>query len=121
VALAGRNIERRPSRHYIGRFVATFLSFGGHQIPYDTQSGLKLFKSVSDLWLTLENSFQTRWLFELELISNFRQCSGTPMSIWEMPLNHWIDIAGSKVNFRESIRILSELKRIKSLQKHENF
>jgi len=59
VALAGRSIERQTSRHYIGRVVATFLSLGGHAIPYDTQSGLKLFATNPTLWEAIASPFET--------------------------------------------------------------
>lgn len=117
VALAGRNIERHSSRHYIGRLVATFLSIGGHSLPYDTQSGLKLFKTTSGFWDSVGVPFHTRWLFEIELLVNFQRLSKSAMKIWEVPLDYWVDVAGSKVDSKESRRILIELFRVKQLQR----
>lgn len=117
VALAGRNIQRDMRRHYLGRVVATYLSLGEPSIPYDTQSGLKLF-DPSELFIQLvQIPFATRWLFEVEVMSRFRGLAGRPMRIWEMPLNYWVDVHGSKVTTRESIRIARELTRLKSIQR----
>lgn len=118
VALSGRLIERQTSRHYIGRVVATFLSMGGNSIPYDTQSGLKLFAATPGLWNCLESPFETRWLFEVEIAARYRKAAGGELAIWEMPLDFWQDIAGSKIGFGESLRIMRELIKVKSVQKH---
>ncbi len=117
VALAGRDIRRSTSRHYIGRVVATFVSMGQTDMPYDTQSGLKLFRSSTTLRGCLEVPFQTRWLFELELIARWKSLAPSPMRIWEEPLNYWHDIPGSKITSRESRRILRELIVLKSIQR----
>jgi len=118
VALSGRLIERQTSRHYIGRVVATFLSMGGNSIPYDTQSGLKLFAATPSLWDSLESPFETRWLFEMEIAARYLKTTGGELAIWEMPLDYWRDIAGSKIGYGESIRIMRELIKVKSVQKN---
>jgi glycosyltransferase involved in cell wall biosynthesis len=116
VALAGRNITRHTSRHYLGRLVATVLSTGGHSIPYDTQSGLKLFQASNKLQQIIETPFKTRWLFELEITNKFALQYAQPLQVWEMPLLSWVDVSGSKITRRESIRIVKELWIIKRLQ-----
>ena len=117
VALAGRSIDRQTSRHYIGRVVATFLSLGGHSIPYDTQSGLKLFATNPNLWESLSSPFETRWLFEIEMVANYQKNAHRELSIWEMPLDFWADVAGSKIGFSESMRIMRELVKVKGVQR----
>ena len=117
VALAGRNIQRNLWRHYLGRVVATYLSLGEPAIPYDTQAGLKLFRPSEAFTTIIQAPFATRWLFEVEILARFREVAGRPMSIWEMPLNSWVDVAGSKVTTRESIRIARELSRLKLIQR----
>ncbi len=117
VALAGRNIQRNLWRHYLGRVVATYLSLGEPAIPYDTQAGLKLFRPSEAFTTIIQAPFATRWLFEVEILARFRQVAGRPMRIWEMPLKSWVDIAGSKVTTRESIRIARELSRLKLIQR----
>ena len=117
VALAGRDIQRNLWRHYLGRVVATYLSLGEPAIPYDTQAGLKLFRPSETFTEIIQLPFATRWLFEVEILARFREVAGRPMSIWEMPLNSWVDVAGSKVTTRESIRIARELSRLKLIQR----
>ena len=113
VALAGRNIQRNLWRHYLGRVVATYLSIGEPAIPYDTQAGLKLFRPSETFTMIIQLPFKTRWLFEVEILARFREVAGRPMNVWEMPLSSWVDVAGSKVTTRESIRIARDLSRLK--------
>ena len=117
VALAGRNIQRNMRRHYLGRIVATYLSLGEPTIPYDTQSGLKLFDLSEYFIQLLQVPFVTRWLFEIEILARFQGIAARPMRIWEMPLNYWVDVHGSKVTTRESMRIALELTRLKRIQR----
>ena len=117
VALAGRDIRRSARRHYIGRVVASFVSLGQEEIPYDTQSGLKLFVPSDTLAACLATPFETRWMFELEMLSRWQGTKGSEMRIWEEPLNYWHDVPGSKITVRESARILRELAVIKRAQR----
>ncbi len=116
VALAGRDIQRSPARHYVGRLVATLLSAGADPMPYDTQAGLKLFRISSDLRTCLAQPFETRWLFEVELLARWKNLTGRAMRIWEEPLESWKDVGGSKITGKESARIARELWQIKRLQ-----
>jgi glycosyltransferase involved in cell wall biosynthesis len=117
VALAGRDIARSGSRHYIGRLVATFVSLGYGQIPYDTQSGYKLFQPSERLEACLAEPFRTRWLFELELLARWRALFGSALRVWEEPLQYWHDVPGSKINGRESMRVMKELIAVKREQR----
>jgi glycosyltransferase involved in cell wall biosynthesis len=117
VALAGRNIQRSDRRHYIGRIIATLVSLGYGEIPYDTQSGFKLFRASDSLRESIEQPFKTRWLFEIELLARWQFVTGRPMNIWEEPLDHWHDVPGSKIRGRELVRILRELNSVKREQR----
>ena len=117
VALAGRDIHRSDSRHYLGRLVATVLTLGEEYLPYDTQSGFKLYVADDRLRGCLDESFSTRWMFDLELYYRWRRLQGSPMRVWEEPLQSWRDVAGSKVTGRESIRALREIAAVKRLQR----
>jgi len=120
VALAGREIHRSRSRHYVGRAVATVMSIGYDDLPYDTQSGLKLFRLSEELQSCLARAFDTRWMFEIELIIRWRNLTGIPMRIREEPLEYWRDVAGSSISRREALRIIRELIRVKRLQGARN-
>ena len=120
VALAGRDIQRSNVRHYIGRIVATFVSLGYGAIPYDTQSGFKIFHASDALRVTLNQSFGTRWLFEIELLARWQSANGRPMKIWEEPLGYWHDVPGSKIRGLEALRIARELGIVKREQRRVN-
>jgi len=109
VALSGRRIERRTSRHYIGRLVATALSTAYPDLPYDSQSGFKVFSASPQLRECLDQPFDTRWVFEVELLLRWQRFVGTSMRIWEEPVMEWRDVPGSKIRGRESARIMTEL------------
>jgi len=115
VALSGRNIERRTSRHYIGRAVATVLSAAYTPMPYDSQSGLKFFRPSPVLLECLEAPFTTRWFFEMELLIRWRQATGEAMLVWEEPVQSWFDAPGSKISGRETLRVPREIYRVISL------
>ena len=118
VALAGRNIQRSKMRHYVGRVISTLLSGAAkgkskneRLLPYDTQAGLKMFSASSALKEVLQAPFRTRWFFELEILLRWASHAKGErrMRIWEVPLNNWFEVPGSKINSREYFRILREM------------
>ena len=117
VQLAGRNIQRSQSRHYVGRVLATVFSHGAIAIPYDTQCGFKVFSVSPQLQENLKDTFRTRWLFELEMLSRWNRDNKKPMAVWEEPLGSWKEIGDSKITFREVRRIAKEVVLIKFIQR----
>jgi dolichyl-phosphate beta-glucosyltransferase len=117
VQLAGRNIQRSQSRHYVGRVLATVFSHGAVSIPYDTQCGFKIFSVSLELQENLKDTFRTRWLFELEMLSRWNRDNRKPMAVWEEPLSSWKEIGDSKITFREARRIAKEVILIKFIQR----
>lgn len=115
VKMLGRNIERRWVRHYIGRVMATFLSVGLSDFPYDSQNGIKLFRNCQQLKEVLSKPFQTRWFVDLEILTSLRQ-SGLKY-FWEEPLNSWIDESNSHVSFKSIPRIIRDIIIIKRILK----
>ncbi len=109
VALAGRFVSRSSRRHYLGRIAATFLFGSTSDVPYDTQSGLKFFRPSPDLQRMLSSPFQTRWLFEVELLHRYENHSKTPLRVWEEPLMYWSEVPGSKIRGKEAIRAAREI------------
>ncbi len=92
-------INRKPTRHYIGRVFATLVS-NMLKIPiYDTQCGAKLFRSslVPDLF---RQPFVSKWLFDVELLFRFKHLDEHfEQKIIEVPLKKWLDVPGSKISF----------------------
>jgi glycosyltransferase involved in cell wall biosynthesis len=116
IPLSGRLIIRSKPRHVIGRILAKVFRMGAGELPYDTQCGFKIFNNSIFLRRSLLREFQTRWLFDLEIHSRLRTEKGLEPVIWEEPLNQWIEVGNSKINFKEGIRILFEIGLLKSLQ-----
>jgi len=111
VMLAGSNIERNWIRHYIGRIIVTFTTFGLLNCPYDTQAGFKVFKNNPGLNSIWEEQFITKWLFDIELFIRISR-NGMSNTIKEVPVSAWRDVAGSKINFRSYLVICLDLFKI---------
>jgi glycosyltransferase involved in cell wall biosynthesis len=117
IALAGRSVTRSNFRHYVGRVIATIISSNLKDLPYDTQSGFKLFVASQSLKQHLSSPFKTRWFFDVELLLRWNLWNSKPMKIWEEPLLAWNDVAGSKVKLRQTASIIKELLIINKLKK----
>lgn len=116
VRMLGREIERHAMRHYLGRVVATCISgITGLRI-YDSQCGAKVFRRSAALETALVEPFQSRWLFDVELLS--RLCLHPDMQVYggnlfrELPLGAWRDVAGSKISLKDSFPVFWDLCRI---------
>ena len=107
VKLLGRDINRTPHRHLIGRGIATLLGLKFEDGPYDFQSGLKLFSNTPQLEKSMARPFKTRWFMDFELLSRFKSL-GT-FDFWEEPVTSWDEVPGSKIKFNQYFLIIKEL------------
>jgi dolichyl-phosphate beta-glucosyltransferase len=118
VKLLGRRIERRASRHYIGRAFATVVSTMLGLAVYDTQCGAKLFRVTPSIKGLFQEPFLSRWIFDVEILarlirSHRGKClSRLEQAIYEFPLLEWKDVPGSKLSYGDFIRAAWELCRI---------
>jgi dolichyl-phosphate beta-glucosyltransferase len=119
VQMLGRTIERGAARHYLGRVFATTASALLDLSIYDTQCGAKLFRVTEDTRALFAEPFAVGWTFDVELIARLiqrqRQRGGRPVSelIYELPLDNWHDVAGSKVAPLDFVRGIAEVLRIR--------
>jgi len=115
VRLLGRSISRNPTRHYVGRAGATLISSSLGLAVYDTQCGAKLFRVTPTLGDIFAKSFLSRWLFDVEIIARFVNARGrdaAAKAIYELPIQVWHDVKGSKVKSTDFFRALRDLWKI---------
>jgi dolichyl-phosphate beta-glucosyltransferase len=118
VRLLGRSIERRALRHYLGRAFATVASLVLDLPIYDTQCGAKLFRVLHETRALFAERFCVNWTFDVEVIARMQslrlenQLGNDQPPIYELPLDYWRDIAGSKVKPSDFVKGLLEIVRI---------
>jgi len=118
VQLLGRRIERKLSRHYLGRAFATTVSFVLGLRVYDTQCGAKLFRVTPELRPVFARPFLSRWIFDVEILARLlagrRTTHLPPLDeyIYELPLLEWRDVRGSKVRSHDFLTAIPEIARI---------
>ena len=115
VRLLGRQISRRPARHYFGRVGATLISSSLGLAVYDTQCGAKLFRATGEIRQLFAEPFISRWIFDVEIIARLvkaRGRDGAARAIYELPIKQWHDVKGSKVRSTDFIHALRDLWRI---------
>lgn len=110
----GAYIERRGTRHAVGRVFATAASVLLQMPVYDSQCGAKLLRASTAARL-FADAFVTRWLFDLELLVRLRQppATGGLATAFEVPLGEWRDVRGSKLGLSAMLKSPIDLLRIR--------
>jgi len=110
----GVNIDRKISRHLVGRIIATMISNILELPTYDTQCGAKVFetKLAKELF---RDKFISKWLFDVELFFRAKLMFKEEIyqMIYEYPLNQWLEKGDSKVSFWYFLKIPFELYKMK--------
>lgn len=115
VRLMGRHIDRRATRHYIGRGFATLAAFSLGFPVYDTQCGAKLFRATDVFQQAFTSPFESHWTFDVELLMRLKHAGNSSNGFdierecIEYPLPQWVDAPGSKLRVSHYPRILVEL------------
>ena len=115
VRLLGRSISRNPRRHYVGRVGATLISSSLGLAVYDTQCGAKIFRATEAVRELFETPFLSRWIFDVEIIARYvrkRGRAAAAAGIYELPIQVWHDVKGSKVKSTDFLRALGDLWKI---------
>lgn len=123
VDLLGRQIERRPLRHYLGRIAATLASLALGLSVYDTQCGAKMFRANRETAEIFGTPFMTHWIFDIELLARMiahrRRTSLPPIenAVYELPLAIWRDVRGSNIRLSDFLRSFFELRIIRKVRR----
>ncbi len=109
--LLGRHVERYATRHYLGRIFATGASLALGIPVYDSQCGLKLFRATPEVRDAFATPFQSRWLFDVELLDRLATAAGADLQrrIHEVPLRNWADPGGSKLRLHDFLLVPFQL------------
>ena len=109
VRLSGKKILRKTYRHFIGRLIVNFFRIFWKDIPYDTQSGYKLFKLDAHLLHSISTPFKTNWFIDIEIITRISISRKILIQIWEEPVSKWSDVDGSKIRLKNIFQISLEI------------
>ena len=110
IRLLGHRILRNDFRHYASRLVITFFGLNWKAIPYDTQSGFKIYRNTNEFREAIsEARFKTRWFIDIEFHIYLALKYGRDLIGWEEPVIGWEDVKDSKINSLEKVRILREI------------
>jgi glycosyltransferase involved in cell wall biosynthesis len=115
VALSGRIITRNNLRHILSRILITIFGYRLGNLPYDPQTGFKVFKFSNQQMSIFDKNFSTKWFVDLEILLRFKSVDKKDMKIWEEPVNSWKDIEGSKIRGLEIITVFRDLVKILSI------
>jgi dolichyl-phosphate beta-glucosyltransferase len=115
VLLMGRDVKRRPWRHYLGRVFATAVSLALDLPVYDTQCGAKMVRVNGATGTLFAMPFRSRWIFDVELIARYLRlpvAAGEPsrrQRLYELVLPAWHDKPGSKLHWYDFARAVVDL------------
>ena len=110
----GAVIERNTYRFFIGRIIATVISYILKLNVYDTQCGCKIFsKELGEV--VFKDAFVSKWLFDVEIFDRIIKFYGRDKvleKMLEVPLLRWVDRGDSKVKASYFIKLWIDLFRI---------
>lgn len=114
IPLLGHTIERNSKRNLLGHCFAWAASLAIGIRLQDTQCGAKMFRRSNTLAAVLQLKFRSRWIFDVELLARWRQLQecGAPRlagCLYELPLDVWNEIAGSRLKASDFLKAPSEL------------
>ncbi len=109
----GAVIKRNEWRHFYSRIIATIVGSIIKLDVYDTQCSAKLFTTPLATKV-FNDSFRTRWLFDVEVICRVNQFYGDlNTNGTEEPLLQWTEMKGSKLRWYNFFSIVREVFKLK--------
>lgn len=128
VRMLGRRIQRKTLRHYLGRIFATVVSLLLKLPVYDTQCGAKMFRNNATTRQVFQREFVSRWIFDVEIIKHLlflersHKTGLEDQRFYELPLDAWEDVAGSKLKSTDFFKAFLELLKIQKInfESHNN-
>lgn len=113
----GAVIERSYYRFFVGRIIATSISYILNLDVYDTQCGCKVF-SKELATEVFKEPFISKWLFDVEIfdrIIKFYGRANVLKKMMEVPLVKWIDAGDSKVKTSYFFKLWIDLYKINKI------
>ena len=110
LGLMGRTINRHPLRRVLGKIFSTASAIAVSLPIRDALCGAKLFRRGPLVEQLFGCEFRSRWIFDVEILARLRmllsQFPDQPASevLYEMPLNEWSEIEGSRLRLRDFVR-----------------
>ncbi len=110
----GADITKQSSRAIISKTINYFIRKTLGMDFKDTQCGAKIMtKEIIEK--TFQKKFLTKWLFDVEIFMRMKKIYGTKEAqnlICEQPLKRWIHADGSKLSFKDSLKIVFQIAQI---------
>lgn len=104
------DIERSAFRNLASRIVAVLIHLIIGLPIKDTQCGAKIFKRTIARHI-FSSAFHSRWLFDVELFIRMKKYHGTGIlaRIREVALQRWVEVEGSKITLKDSLKMPIQL------------
>lgn len=114
MARMGADITKESARAIISKMINFIIRKTIGMDFNDTQCGAKIMtKDVIDT--TFQTQFLTKWLFDVEIFMRMKKIYGdeeTKKLVCEQPLKRWIHADGSKLSFKDSLKIVFQIGQI---------
>jgi CheY-like chemotaxis protein len=110
----GAEIKKKSARAIISNAINFIIRKTLGMDFKDTQCGAKIM-TIDVIEDTFQTKFLTRWLFDVEIFMRMRKKYGLEKAktlFCEKPLNRWVHKDGSKVSYKDSFKILSQIVQI---------
>jgi len=106
IELSGHHVHRRRKRQLLGKAFSTVASMALGLSIRDTQCGAKLFRNTDKVRTVFRSPFLDRWLFDVEIFARLKIEFGKRCHdrIYEMPLESWREVEGSKLRARDFLK-----------------